>query len=117
MKKLIVIVIVTGAALSTGVLAAAEAKGDFAKDIQPIFQQNCVKCHGPEKQKGKLRLDSRDAALKGGKAGPAFVAGDAGKSEMVRRISLPKTDDDFMPSEGEPLAKEKIDLIKSWINQ
>lgn len=115
MKNLIVMV--TGAALSAGVLAAAESKVDFAKDIQPILQQNCVKCHGPEKQKGKMRLDSREAALKGGKAGPAFVVNDAGKSEMLRRLTLPKTDDDFMPSEGEPLAKTQIDLIKDWINQ
>jgi mono/diheme cytochrome c family protein len=115
MKKLIVIV--TGAALGAGFLAAAETKVDFGKDIQPIFQQNCIKCHGPEKQKGKLRLDSRDAALKGGKNGPAFVAGDAGKSEMVRRINLPKGDDDVMPNEGEPLAKAQIGLITDWINQ
>jgi mono/diheme cytochrome c family protein len=115
MKKLIVIV--AGAAVSAGVLAAAESKVDFAKDIQPVLQQNCVKCHGPEKQKGKMRLDSREAALKGGKAGPAFVVNDAAKSEMVRRLTLPKTDDDFMPSEGEPLSKAQIDLIKEWINQ
>lgn len=115
MKKLIVIV--TGAALSAGILAAAETKVDFAKDIQPILQQTCVKCHGSEKQKGKLRLDSREAALKGGKAGPAFVASDAAKSEMVRRIMLPKGDDDVMPNEGEPLPKAQIDLIKDWINQ
>jgi mono/diheme cytochrome c family protein len=115
MKTLIVIV--TGAALSTGVLAAAESKVDFVKDIQPLLQQQCVKCHGPEKQKGKMRLDSREAALKGGKVGPAFVVSDAAKSEMVRRITLPKSDDDFMPSEGEPLSKAQIDLITAWINQ
>jgi mono/diheme cytochrome c family protein len=115
MKTLIVIV--TGAALGAGVLAAAESKVDFTKDIVPILQQQCIKCHGPEKQKGKLRLDSRDAALKGGKAGPAFVVNDAAKSEMVRRIILPKTDDDFMPSEGEPLSKAQVDLVKDWINQ
>src|SRR5687767_961814 len=115
MKTLIVIV--TGAAFSTGVLAAAETKVDFAKDIQPILQQQCVKCHGEEKQKGKLRLDSREAALKGGKVGPALMVSDAEKSEMIRRISLPKTDDDFMPSEGEPLSKAQIDLFKEWIKQ
>jgi len=115
MKTLIVIV--TGAALSAGLLAAAESKVDFAKDIQPILQQQCVKCHGPEKQKGKLRLDSREAALKGGKVGPAFVASDAAKSEMVRRINLPKGDDDVMPNEGEPLSKAQIDLITTWVNQ
>src|SRR6185503_9699145 len=104
-------------ALAAQFPALAQNKVDFAKDVQPILQENCIKCHGPEKQKGKLRLDSRGAAVKGGKDGPAFVVGDAAKSEMVRRISLPKADDDFMPSEGEPLTKQQIDLIKEWINQ
>ncbi|HEU0010181.1 MAG TPA: c-type cytochrome domain-containing protein [Verrucomicrobiae bacterium] len=110
--------ILFGAVLAAaGILNAGAAdKVDFAKEILPTLQE-CIKCHGPEKQKGKMRLDSRDAALKGGKTGPAFVAGDAAKSEMVRRISLPKSDDDFMPSEGEPLSKEKIDLIKKWIDE
>jgi len=44
-------------------LRAAD-KVDFTKEIRPIFQQNCVKCHGPEKQKAKLRLDSKAAAMK-----------------------------------------------------
>src|SRR3989442_9611912 len=110
--------ILFGAVLAAAglLLPGAEAKVDFAKEILPILQE-CNKGHGPEKQKGKMRLDSRDAALKGGKTGPAFVAGDSSKSEMVRRISLPKSDDDFMPSESEPLSKEKIDLIKKWIDE
>jgi hypothetical protein len=96
---------------------AADDKVDFKKDIRPILDQNCLKCHGEEKQKGKLRLDSREAALKGGKAGPALAAGDAAKSELYRRITLPKDDDDFMPSEGEPLSKAQLDLIRDWIAQ
>ncbi len=111
------IVILTGMALAVNLDGAAEGKVDFAKDIQPILQQNCVKCHGADKQKGKLRLDSRAAALKGGKDGPALVAGDAAKSDLIRRVSLPKTDDDVMPSEGDPLSKAQIELLKEWINQ
>lgn len=109
------IIIATGLAFIAN--TQAQTKVDFAKDIHPILQQNCVKCHGPEKQKGKLRLDSREAALKGGKGGPAFVAGDAAKSELHRRVILPKTDDDFMPTEGEPLPKAQLDLLREWINQ
>ena len=101
MKNTFLIPVVLIAGLAA--LPTVHAKVDFAKEIQPLLQQNCVKCHGTEKQKGKLRLDSREAALKGGKDGPALVLGDAEKSELIRRISLPKTDDDFMPSEGEPL--------------
>ena len=97
--------------------ARAADKVDFAKQIQPLLQQNCVKCHGTEKQKGKLRLDSKEAAMKGGKDGVIIVAGDADKSEMYRRITLPKGNDDVMPNEGDPLTKEQTDLIRDWINQ
>jgi hypothetical protein len=93
----------------------AADKVDFSKDVWPVFQEQCLKCHGSEKQKGKLRLDSHEAMLKGGKGGPALVAGDPAKSEIIRRISLPKSDDDFMPSEGEPLSKEIIEKIRAWI--
>jgi hypothetical protein len=95
----------------------AQKKIDFAKEIHPIFKESCYKCHGPEKQKGKLRLDSREAALKGGKDGPAFIPGDAAKSELYRRVTLPKSSDDVMPNEGEPLTKAQTDLIRDWINQ
>src|SRR5262245_583682 len=95
----------------------AADKVDFAKQIQPILRQNCVKCHGPEKQKGKLRLDSKEAAMKGGKEGVVIVAGDADKSELYRRITLPKGNDDIMPNEGDPLSKEQTDLVRAWINQ
>ena len=115
MKTLLAIV--TGTVLATGVSRSAESKVDFARDIQPILNQNCVKCHGEEKQKGKLRLDSREAALKGGADGPALEAGDAAKSEMIRRVMLPKNDDDIMPSEGDPLSKAQIELLKKWIDQ
>jgi mono/diheme cytochrome c family protein len=97
--------------------ALAADKVDFAKDILPIFEKRCVQCHGPEKQKGKLRMDTKEAAMKGGKDGPILTAGNAEKSELFRRISLPKGDDDVMPNEGEPLTKEQIALIKDWINQ
>jgi mono/diheme cytochrome c family protein len=96
---------------------AAEDKVDFAKQIHPIIEKNCVKCHGPEKQKGKLRLDSREAAMKGGKEGAVIVAGDAAKSELYRRITLPEGDDDIMPNEGDPLTKAQTDLFREWINQ
>ncbi len=105
-----------GAIFAVATMAGAADKVDFAKDVWPVLEQNCVKCHGAEKQKGKLRLDSLEAVLKGGKGGPALVKSDSGKSEMVRRILLPKTDDDFMPAEGEPLPKEAVAKIKAWID-
>src|SRR5262245_13536437 len=49
----------------------------YAKDIKPIFEKSCTKCHGAEKQKGKLRLDSLEAALKGGEDGKVVLPGDS----------------------------------------
>src|SRR6266513_507053 len=115
MKKLIAI---TSALVSlANGQSRAEDKVDFAKQIQPILQQNCVKCHGPEKQKAKMRLDSKEAAMKGGKDGVVIVSGNADKSELYRRITLPKGDDDIMPNEGDPLSKEQTDLVRLWITQ
>lgn len=109
--------ITLGVAFVSHAIVAAEGKVDFAKEIHPILEQQCVKCHGAEKQKGKLRLDSREAALKGGKGGPSLVPGDSAKSEFLRRVMLPKSDDDFMPAEGEPLPKPQIELLKKWIDE
>ena len=115
MKKLMALAVAL--VCSANGLGRAQDKVDFAKQIQPILRQTCVKCHGPEKQKGKLRLDSKEVAMKGGKDGVVLVAGDADKSELYRRITLPKGHDDIMPNEGDPLSKEQTDLVRLWINQ
>jgi hypothetical protein len=90
---------------------------DFARDIIPILQRSCFECHGPEKQKGKLRLDSRAAALRGGQSGPALVPGQAERSELYRRITLTRADDGVMPARGELLAPAQAGLLRRWIDQ
>lgn len=102
------------ATLAIAPVNSVHAKVDFAKEVLPVLQQNCIKCHGPEKQKGKLRLDTKEAAFK--KEG-IVTAGNADKSDLYRRLTLPKGHDDAMPPEGDPLSKAQIDLIKSWINE
>jgi mono/diheme cytochrome c family protein len=109
--------ILTFAGLSCCLFTSSAADVDFLKDIQPIFQKSCIECHGPDKQKGKLRLDNKEAALKGGEDGPAIIPKDAAKSDLYRRITLPKSSDDVMPNKGELLTKEQTDLIRDWINQ
>jgi Leucine-rich repeat (LRR) protein len=115
MNKLVLIV--TGLVGCTIVGARAENKVDFAMDIQPILKNSCVKCHRPEKTKGKLRLDTRETAFKGGEEGPIIVPGKADKSELYRRITLPEDDDDVMPNRGKLLTRAQTDLIRDWINQ
>ena len=52
----------------------ATASVDFARDIRPILEANCFECHGAKKSRGRLRLDLKAAAFKGGNTGPAVVA-------------------------------------------
>src|SRR5437870_5537911 len=56
-------------------LAGTPPAVNFARDVWPVLRRACADCHGPDKQKGKLRLDSRAAVLKGGESGPAVVPG------------------------------------------
>ena len=98
-------------------VARAEDKVDFAKQVEPILKETCYSCHGPEKQKGKLRLDNLEAFKKGGENGPVVTAGDPAKSDLYHRITLAKDADDIMPPKGDPLKKEQTDLIAAWIKQ
>jgi hypothetical protein len=103
-----------GFALATTALAAS--KPDFAKEILPILEKNCFECHGEEKQKGKLRMDTREALLKGGDTGAALVAGKSAESLMIQRVLLPRDHDEAMPPKGEGLTKAQQDLLKAWID-
>lgn len=114
--KTIVLIVAGLVGFGTGE-ARTENKVDFVRDIQPILQKSCIECHGPEKAKGKLRLDTKEAAFKGGKDGEVIVSGKADKSEVYRRITLPADNDDAMPSKGDRLTQTQTDLIRDWINQ
>ena len=86
-------------------LTAAQ-KADFTKVIQPIFDAHCISCHGPKKEKGKLRLDTLEATLKGGK-NPTFVMGKADSSMLLSRVFLEHTAGDAMPPKAEKALTEK----------
>src|SRR5215470_9874022 len=102
---------------------ASDRKGvTYAADIKPIFEKSCVKCHGSEKQKGKLRLDSLAAALKGGEDGKVIEVGDSAKSMLVHNVAHVGDEDMFMPPPDnkdkiQPLTKEQVGLIRAWIDQ
>lgn len=94
--------------------AALTTQGaEFIPDIQPIFARHCYECHGPEKQKAKLRLDDRKSALR--TEDPIVVPGKPDESELLRRVTLPKGHEDIMPNRGEPLSKAETDAIRDWI--
>lgn len=90
----------------------------YAKQIDPIFDANCVSCHGESKSKGGLRLDSYERLMRGGKDGAVIAAGKPDKSLLLERITLPPGDKHFMPAEGRPpLKREEIAWIKAWVLQ
>jgi hypothetical protein len=110
----------TAADIDVSKLPPASSKKDltFAKDILPIFQKSCVKCHGAEKQKGKLRLDTLEATLKGGENGESVVKGNSAKSSLVHTIARLDPDSSMPPDgKGEPLTKEQVGLVRAWIDQ
>jgi Planctomycete cytochrome C len=59
----------------------------YAKDIRPLFEASCFRCHGEQQQKGKLRLDSLESALKGGAHAKAVVSGDSKQSLLVAAVA------------------------------
>ncbi len=90
----------------------------FTSTVAPILEAKCYICHSEEKQKGKLRLDTFEAILKGGSEGTAIVAGDAKKSTLVTRIHLPLDDEEHMPpKEKQQVEKYELEIIEWWINQ
>ena len=98
--------------------AAASAVADsfYAAAIVPIFENHCIVCHGANKQKGELRLDTYDWIMRGGEDGAVIKPGDPKGSDLYRRITLPPDDDDFMPSNGKPpLKPAEVRAIEHWI--
>lgn len=90
---------------------------DFAKDVRPILERSCWKCHGPQKQKGGLRFDRRQGAITTGDSGKKAIApGHADDSELIRRTEAVNVDD-RMPPKSEPLSPEQIKILRAWIDQ
>ena len=99
---------------------ASTKKGlTFDTDIKPMLEKSCFKCHGSEKQKGKLRLDSLDTALKGGENGKIIEPGSSAKSKVVIAVARLGDPDEAMPPEdkGKPWDKEQVGLLRAWIDQ
>ena len=96
-------------------VAPGAKRDDYAQVIAPILEAHCVECHGAKKVKGKLRMDSLEALKKGGSEGAAFVAGDLKKSLMHVRVTLDPSDEEFMPTEGNPLTKDQVQAFALFI--
>ncbi len=97
---------------------AADKEVDFVKDIKPLFKDHCIKCHGPNKQRGDFRLDNKADALKGGESfAPAIIPGSGADSPLVK-VTAGVIESMQMPPEGEKrLSKAQIGLLRAWIDQ
>lgn len=84
----------------------------FETKVRPVLVEHCYRCHGPDKQRSDLRVDSLEGLLEGGVAGPAIVAGDPGQSLLIEAIN--HTGDLKMPPK-EKLADRQIADLTEWV--
>lgn len=97
-------------------IADVQEASAYADIIQPIFESKCYGCHNKSKRKGKLRLDEPAFILKGGKDGEVIKPGNADESDMMKRLLLPRNEEDHMPPKEKPQLKDnEIELIRWWI--
>ena len=97
---------------------ATDRQIDFATEVRPLLKRSCMKCHGPEKPKGRFRLDNRRSALRGGSGGLAIVPGNSAKSPMIHLIAHLVPDLEMPPpGDAPPMSPNEIALLRTWIDQ
>jgi hypothetical protein len=135
MKKVVLTVCVT-AVMGLGLQIATAADPDisklppaakkegltFDKDIKPLLENSCLKCHGAEKPKSKYRVDSREAFIKGGDSEEASVVpGKSEKSPVVHYVADLVVDLEMPPTDKRDkypkMTAEQIGLLRAWIDQ
>ena len=101
---------------------AAKKDVTYAKDIQPIIEKSCLKCHSGEKPKSKYKVETREGLIKGGESGDAaIIPGKSDKSPLVHYIADLVVDMEMPPTDKRDkypaLTKDQIALIRAWIDQ
>jgi mono/diheme cytochrome c family protein len=109
-------VLAVGLCFVAGNLPAAEPV-DYLSDIKPILSKHCVNCHGAQKQRSGLRLDTAKSVLEGGNSGPAVVPGKSSESLLVQAVGGVGKVKPMPPPEQPRLSGEQIALLKHWIDQ
>jgi hypothetical protein len=90
---------------------------DYLRDIKPILDASCLKCHGPEKPKSGFRIDSREAILRGGENGKDVIPADSAQSPLIHYVAGLVEDMQMPPKgKGEPLTPAQIGLLRAWID-
>jgi hypothetical protein len=86
---------------------------DFKKDVQPILDAKCIRCHGAQRRDGKLDMRSLDSMLAGGVSGPAIKKGNSKKSLLIELIHY----NEMPPKKQTPrVTKEELELLRKWID-
>src|SRR6476659_2617412 len=93
---------------------AAEGKIDFNTDIKPLLAGHCVKCHGPAKQKGGWRLDTREHALAGGNSGAVLAVGKSAESKLIHAVAALDADLAMPPAPNKKLSAAEVGKLRAW---
>ena len=103
--------------------ASTQTGVTYAKDMKPIFEVSCVKCHQGDKPKKGIKMDTLEGVLKGNKHGPIVIPGNSAKSMLVESVAYLGSDSEsWMPplhnkAGIKQLTPEQIGLIRAWIDQ
>src|SRR5688500_1720450 len=98
--------------------AAVARPVSCVKDIQPILEQSCLKCHNPDVSMSGLRLDNREHALKGGDLGTDIFPGKSDRSRLIDFAARLISDREMPPKgQGDPLTEQDIAVLRAWIDQ
>lgn len=97
--------------------APAEVRVDFVKDIKPLLDERCLKCHSDEKPKSHFRLTNRDSALKGGDHGIDIIPGDSARSPLIRYVARLDPDIQMPPEDRGILTPAEVGRLRAWIDQ
>jgi len=96
---------------------ASSAAVDFTRDIQPLLAKHCLTCHGPDKQRGGLRLDDAKAALAGGNSGAVIVPGKGADSRLLHLVAGLDAEVVMPPKGRTPLTRDEVARLRAWIDQ
>jgi len=116
-KKSLLIIAILIAGVCVFIYSTRRQTIDYNTQVKPIFNKNCITCHGGVRRKAGFSLLFRSEALANTESGkPAIVPGDPEHSEMIRRLTL-KDPEERMPYKHEPLTSNEIDILRKWIKQ
>ncbi|HKB01792.1 MAG TPA: PSD1 and planctomycete cytochrome C domain-containing protein [Gemmataceae bacterium] len=116
LRPALLLALTAAPAIAADLPPPAGRRVEFERDVRPLLVKQCLACHGPDKQRGGLRLDRKADALKGGDDGPVLVPGKSADSPIIR-LTAGLDPDRVMPPKGERLTAEQVGILRAWIDQ